>query len=132
MVESKKEHKCKREIKIKAYDIVTVDFGDVPIGSEQGGIRPAVVIQNNIGNYYSPTTIVLPLTSQKKSLKQPTHVLLKSEFISALTEDSIVLGEAVRQVDKSRILEYRGKITDKKYKQQIYNAYICNIEGVSE
>ena len=121
MVENKKEQH-KREIKIKAYDIVTVDFGDVPIGSEQGGVRPAVVIQNNIGNYYSPTTIVMPLTSQKRSLKQPTHVLLKSEFISALTEDSIVLGEAVRQVDKSRILDYRGKITDKQYKQQIYNA----------
>ena len=62
---------------LKRFDVVLVDFGSDVIGSEQGGIRPALVIQNNIGNLHSDTTIVMPCTSKKKNLFQPTHTLLK-------------------------------------------------------
>ena len=63
--------------KVKRYDILLVDFGNNAINSEQTGIRPTVVIQNNIGNYYIHTTIVIPLTSQHKNLGQSTHTLIR-------------------------------------------------------
>lgn len=107
----------KKEIKVKKYDIVRVDLGDAVIGSEQGGIRPAVVIQNDKGNYYSPTTIIMPLTSQKRNLNQPTHILLEKNDV--LSEDSIVLGEQIRVVDKTRILQYMGKVEDKNVQKKI-------------
>ena len=61
----------------KRYDVVLIDFGENTIGSEQGGIRPAIIIQNNKGNLFSNTTIVMPCTSNIKHLYQPTHALLK-------------------------------------------------------
>ena len=70
---------------LKRFDVVLVDFGHDVIGSEQGGVRPALVIQNDIGNLHSDTTIVMPFTSKKKNLYQPTHTLLKARkriFIS--------------------------------------------------
>lgn len=114
--------------KLKFLDIVLVDFGLNQIGSEQGGIRPAVIIQNNTGNKYSPTTIVLPLTSKIKNVNQPTHVLLKKDISNGLSVDSIVLAEAVRQISKKRILKYIGKINDIQIKNQIKLAYIANLE----
>lgn len=112
-----------KELELKTYDIIIVDLGVDNIGSEQAGIRPAVVIQNNIGNYYSPTTIVLPLTTRIKKLNQPTHVLLKKKDINFLKQDSVVLGEHIRTVDKQRILSCMGTITNKKIKKQILKAF---------
>ena len=89
---------------LKRFDVVLVDFGSDVIGSEQGGIRPALVIQNNIGNLHSDTTIVMPCTSKKKNLFQPTHTLLKRSRKSGLTTDSVLLGECIRQISKSLLL----------------------------
>ena len=114
--------------KLKFLDIVLVDFGLNQIGSEQGGKRPAVVIQNNIGNKYSPTTIVLPITSKLKNINQPTHVLLKKDIDNGLSVDSIVLAEAVRQISKERIIKYLGKISNIQAKNKIKMAYIANLE----
>ncbi len=74
------------------------------IGSEQGGVRPVLVLQNNIGNRYSPTTIVAAITSKIKKAKLPTHVELSSSSFN-LEKDSVILLEQVRTIDKRRLKE---------------------------
>ena len=94
----------------------TINKGDIyyasldPIvGSEQNGTRPVVIIQNDIGNKYSPTVLVAPLTSKVKSKHNlPTHVLVKSEHIK---HNSIVLLEQIRVLDKSRLISYVDTLT---------------------
>lgn len=71
-------------------------------GSEQGGTRPVLIIQNDIGNAHSPTTIVLAITSQISKTRLPTHVELRKEE-SGLARDSVVLAEQIRTIDKSRL-----------------------------
>lgn len=85
-------------------DIYYADLSPV-VGSEQGGMRPVVVIQNDIGNKYSPTVIVLPLTSQIKKY-MPTHLNVNKD--SGLFMDSTVEGEQIRTIDKSRLKRYIG------------------------
>ncbi|HKM43457.1 MAG TPA: type II toxin-antitoxin system PemK/MazF family toxin [Limnochordia bacterium] len=74
------------------------------IGSEQGGVRPVLILQNDIGNKYSPTTIVAAITSRIKKAKLPTHVELDSAHFS-LEKDSVILLEQVRTIDKRRLKE---------------------------
>jgi len=71
-------------------------------GSEQGGTRPVLIIQNDVGNTYSPTTIVLAITSQINKAHLPTHVEVKSAE-SGLQRDSVILAEQMRTIDKSRL-----------------------------
>lgn len=95
-------------IVIKRGDVLYVDLG-TPGGSEQGGVRPVIVVQNNIGNKYSPTFIGVSLTSQVTKATLPTHVeFKKGQF--GLTEDSLFLGEQVRTLDKRRIKDKVGEI----------------------
>lgn len=88
-------------IDIKREDIVLVDFEPVK-GSEQGGVRPALIIQNNIYNKYSPTTIVAPMTSKLYSKEYPTNVHL-SKLDSNLDKESTILLNQIKTIDKSRI-----------------------------
>lgn len=74
------------------------------VGSEQGGTRPVLVIQNDIGNQYSPTTIIAAITSQISKAKLPTHVEVTSRR-SGLERDSVILTEQIRTIDKSRLKE---------------------------
>ncbi len=78
-------------------------------GSEQGGTRPVLVLQNNDGNFYCPTLIVAPLSSKLKKTNLPTHFLLKKG--RGLYTDSIVELEQIKTIDKSRVQRYVGKIT---------------------
>ena len=88
-------------------DIYLVDLGK-PIGSVQGGCRPAVVIQNDIGNQYGPTLIVAPITSRIwKKAEQPTHCRL--DKMECLSDSSMVLLEQITTIDKSLIRKYLGK-----------------------
>lgn len=77
-------------------------------GFEQGGVRPVLVLQNNVGNYFCPTLIVAPLTSQVKKLNQPTHFVL--ENVSGLDGDAMVLMEQIKTIDKRRIRKYMGRV----------------------
>lgn len=88
---------------IKRGEIYYADLSPV-VGSEQGGTRPVLIIQNDIGNQYSPTTIVAAITSQVTKAKLPTHVELECEHCG-LEKDSVVLTEQVRTIDKRRIKE---------------------------
>ena len=90
------------KMEIKRGDIVLVNFEPVR-GSEQGGIRPSLVIQNDIFNKYSPTTIVAPITSKLFKKEYPTNVTLKKED-SRLNQDSTVLLNQIKTIDKSRII----------------------------
>lgn len=89
---------------ISRGDILIVDFGTAT-GSEQGGIRPAVVIQNDKGNTYSPTLLVAPITSRMKK-PMPTHMNVGTEC--GLMTESTILYEQTRVIDKSRVLKEVG------------------------
>ncbi len=78
------------------------------VGSEQGGMRPILILQNNVGNKYSPTVVVATITSRLEKTKLPTHVRLGSAH---LEKDSIVLLEQIRTIDKRRLCEYIGSVT---------------------
>ena len=95
---------------IKRGDIYYADLSPV-IGSEQGGIRPVLVIQNDVGNKYSPTVIIAAITSQINKSKLPTHYDLSSgEY--GLAKDSVVLLEQLRTIDKKRLREHVCKLSD--------------------
>lgn len=91
-------------------DIYLVDLGTI-IGSEQGGCRPVLLVQNDIGNHFGPTLIVAPVSSRywKKS-KQPTHTLI--EGIQNLSSPSVVLTEQLLTIDKVRVMKYLGKVPE--------------------
>lgn len=89
-------------------DVLLVDFGEA-FGSEQGGIRPAIVIQNDIGNIYAPTIIVCAITSRIKK-EEPTHAALLHHD-SGLVKDSIVLCEQIKTIDKRRVIKKYGHIS---------------------
>ena len=107
-------------MQIKKGDMFYADLSPV-IGSEQGGIRPVIVIQNNIGNKYSPTVIVSAITSRLNKSKLPTHIELGSEEFG-LKSDSIILTEQIRTIDKSRLKEKIGHIDDTIIMNRIDNA----------
>ncbi|XME01966.1 type II toxin-antitoxin system PemK/MazF family toxin [Lachnospiraceae bacterium C1.1] len=88
-------------------DVYYVDFGPYR-GSIQGGIRPAIVMQNDIGNFYSPLLVVVPLTSEKKKEGMVTHAMLDN--IPFLKFDSMALAEQPQPVNKKQIKKYLGKL----------------------
>ena len=95
---------------IKRGEIYYADLSPV-IGSEQGGVRPVLIIQNDVGNRYSPTVIAAAITSQKDKTKLPTHIQVNAEE-SGLSKDSIVLLEQVRTIDKKRLKDKMGRLDD--------------------
>ena len=92
---------------IRRGDIFYANLEPV-VGSEQGGVRPVVVIQNNTGNQFSSTVIVAAITARKK-VRMPTHVQVNG--IALLKQDSVVLLEQIRTLDRKRFLKYIGRIT---------------------
>jgi len=92
---------------IRRGDIFYADLNPV-IGSEQGDTRPVLVVSNNIGNKYSPTIIVIPITSSPRKNKQSTHVTIP--YSCGLEVDSIALAEQIRTIDRSRLDSYIGHI----------------------
>ncbi len=89
-------------------DIYYADLSPV-VGSEQGGIRPVVIIQNDVGNRYSPTVIAAAITSQTGKAKLPTHISLQADTCG-LSKDSVVLLEQIRTLDKRRLKEHMGEV----------------------
>jgi len=93
--------------KIYRGDIYMADFNGIT-GCEQGGIRPALVIQNDKGNAYSPTVIVAAITTSSKKTELPTHIALTG--VPGLRENSMLLLEQIRTVDKARLMRYMGSL----------------------
>ena len=94
---------------VKRGDIYYADLSPV-IGSEQGGIRPVLVVQNDIGNKYSPTVIVAAITSQINKAKMPTHIEINATE-HGLNKDSVILLEQIRTIDKKRLREKAGHVS---------------------
>ena len=90
-------------MEVNRGDIFYADLSPV-VGSEQGGVRPVLVVQNDVGNKYSPTVIVAAITSQLSKAKLPTHIELDKESYN-LPKDSVVLLEQIRTLDKRRLKE---------------------------
>lgn len=95
---------------IRRGDMFYADLSPV-VGSEQGGVRPVLIIQNDLGNKYSPTVITAAITSQTNKTKLPTHIEI-GENTSGLKSNSVVLTEQIRTIDKSRLKEKIGHIDD--------------------
>lgn len=96
-------------MKIKRGDLFYADLSPVQ-GSEQGGVRPVVILQNDVGNKYSPTTIVAAITSQLNKTRMPTHV--QASMFTDLPKNSVVLLEQIRTIDKRRLRERIGRFDE--------------------
>ena len=105
---------------IKRGDMFYADLSPV-VGSEQGGVRPVLIIQNDTGNKYSPTVIAAAITSQIGKNKLPTHIEIESNDVG-LKSDSVVLTEQIRTIDKSRLKERIGHIDDEKIIDKVNSA----------
>ncbi len=93
---------------VKRGDIFYADLSPV-VGSEQGGVRPVLIVQNDVGNKFSPTVIAAAITSQKEKTKLPTHIEVSSQSCG-LARDSVVLLEQIRTIDKQRLKEKMGSL----------------------
>lgn len=104
---------------VKRGDIFYADLSPV-VGSEQGGVRPVLIVQNDTGNKHSPTVIAAAITSQTGKARLPTHITLAAGS-AGLPKDSIVLLEQVRTLDKRRLREHMGR-ADERVMRQVDNA----------
>ena len=95
---------------VKRGDIYYADLSPV-VGSEQGGIRPVLIVQNDVGNRFSPTVIAAAITSQRTKAKLPTHIELDAEDCG-LSKNSIILLEQSRTIDNQRLRERMGRLND--------------------
>ena len=96
---------------VKRGDIFYADLSPV-IGSEQGGTRPVLIVQNDTGNRHSPTVIAAAITSQTGKARLPTHINIAGGSVG-LSKDSVILLEQVRTIDKKRLREHMGRLDDK-------------------
>ena len=95
---------------VKRGDIYYADLSPV-VGSEQGGMRPVLIVQNDPGNKHSPTVIAAAITSQTGKARLPTHIELNAQSVG-LSRDSVILLEQIRTIDKSRLRERMGKLDE--------------------
>jgi len=95
---------------VKRGDIYYADLSPV-VGSEQGGVRPVLIVQNNVGNKFSPTVIAAAITSQINKAKMPTHIEIDADDYG-LSKDSVILLEQVRTIDKRRLKERIGHLNE--------------------
>ena len=114
---------------LKMFDVIYVDSSDNKIGSEQSGIHPYIIIQNNIGNKHCPTVLGMSLTSVLKKEYMPTHCIIHKTKQNGLKHDSMLLGETLTQISKERIINKIGSITEENTQNDILNVYIANITG---
>jgi len=98
-------------VEVLRGDVYYADLNPV-VGSEQGGVRPVLIIQNDIGNKYSPTVIIAAITSKIDKAKLPTHVEIPASDSSKLNRDSVILLEQIRTIDKKRLQRHITHLGD--------------------
>ena len=113
---------------VKRGDIFYADLSPV-VGSEQGGIRPVLIVQNDTGNRHSPTVIAAAITSQTGKARLPTHINIAGGSVG-LSKDSVILLEQVRTIDKRRLREHMGKLDDQH--KRLVNEAIAVSFGLSD
>ena len=104
---------------IRRGDIYYADLSPV-VGSEQGGVRPVLIVQNDVGNKYSPTVIAAAITSQTGKARLPTHINIAGGSVG-LSRDSVILLEQIRTIDKKRLREHMGRL-DEEHMNQVDEA----------
>lgn len=110
-------------MKVQRFDILKVDLSDAK-GSEQGKIRPCVVVGNELSLKYSPVILIMPLTKVSKNKYLPTHKIIKTTDAIGLSYDSTLIGEQPRPVDRERIRRKLGCVTNDNCKKQIDQACV--------
>lgn len=115
----RKNFRSVNNVIVKRGDLFYADLSPV-VGSEQGGIRPVLVVQNDVGNKYSPTVIAAAVTSQINKAKMPTHIEISAETYG-LVKDSVILMEQIRTIDKKRLKEKIGH-ADEELMQRVNRA----------
>ena len=100
---------------VKRGDIFYADLSPV-VGSEQGGTRPVLIVQNDTGNRHSPTVIAAAITSQTGKARLPTHIRISGPE-AGLTKDSVILLEQIRTIDKKRLREHMGSLNESQMNQ---------------
>lgn len=113
----RKELELEKEFEIKRGDIYWVNLG-APIGNIQGGIRPCIVVSNDIGNRHAPIVSIAPLSTQLHKMKLPTHVFI-SKNICGLSKDSFIMSEQIRVINKDSLGDYIGHIMNDKIDKAI-------------
>jgi len=114
-----------KKLQIKRGDIFYADLSPV-IGSEQGGVRPVIIIQNDVGNRHSPTVICAAITSKMNKAKLPTHVELDASKYQ-LVKNSVILLEQIRTIDKQRLKDFICHV-DKRMMTRIDEALLVSLE----
>lgn len=114
---------------INMFDIFYAELSKDLVGSEQGGIRPVIIIQNDTGNKYCPTVLVLPITSIIKKANMPTHCIIHKTNQNGLCVDSMVLAEQIRVIDKTRLKNRIGYLDNIKEQDDVIKVYLANITG---
>jgi len=114
-------------LEVRRGDVFFADLSPV-VGSEQGGVRPVLVLQNDIGNKYSPTTIVAAITSQINKAKLPIHVELAAD--QGLDRDSVILLEQIRTIDKGRLRDHVAQL-DESVMERVNEALLLSL-GLKE
>ena len=112
-------------VQIKRGDIFYADLSPV-VGSEQGGIRPVIIIQNDVGNRHSPTVICAAITSKMNKAKLPTHIEMDASKYQ-LVKNSVILLEQIRTIDKQRLKDYICHV-DKRLMSQVEEALRISLE----
>ena len=127
-----KKMECESILTVKRGDIYYADLSPV-VGSEQGGLRPVLIIQNDVGNKYSPTVIAAAITSKLSKSKMPTHIDVYADRFG-LAKDSVILLEQIRTIDKKRLKEKMGHL-DTNIMEQVNTAlsvsFGLNTQGVA-
>ncbi|OOO00091.1 MAG: hypothetical protein ATN35_09205 [Epulopiscium sp. Nele67-Bin004] len=100
-----------KEVEFKRGQVYIADLGEDVIGSEQGGVRPVVIIQNNVGNKYSPNVICIPLSTKSRKKKLPTHIYIDKSEYNEIDKDSIILADQMRTISKQRIVRPTPLVT---------------------
>ena len=112
-----------KEMEYKKYDVIYGEFRESNNECLQSGSRPAIVLSNNLGNKYSPTLLVLPLSSHIKKLNMPTHKLIKPDSHNGLKVNSMVLAEQVTTINKNMVVKI-GRIDDRALQKEIFKCFI--------
>ena len=118
------KNKGERSMNIKRGDIYYADLSPV-VGSEQGGLRPVLIIQNDVGNRYSPTVIAAAITSRMGKTRLPTHIDIHADRVG-LAKDSVILLEQIRTLDKRRLKERIGELSSSKM-QKVNTALLISL-----
>jgi len=124
----RKNWRSVNRVVVKRGDIFYADLSPV-VGSEQGGVRPVLVVQNDVGNKFSPTVIISAITSQINKAKLPTHIEITADEYG-LAKDSVILLEQIRTIDKRRLKEKIGRL-DEELMQMVDDALTVSF-GLTE